>query len=298
MNTLNAGRRSRGVDRDEDYKAGDFTRGLMHSMEESTKAGMKSRGTGEYNESNKGNPLDFFVGASSGTVKYVDKNKAKLGSAGGAGAGLVLGTVVAGPIGAIAGGIIGAALTSIAIKETEEFITKKEVNAEEELLQHPEKHGEMGLSLPRGPQGLLYKLGGLLQNLWEPFWYILDIDKKILVCHNISENSPPKIDTNIFNPSNNLHLQKDAKIKDGDIQVESDPTEVIQLSECEVEKNEKLSSDKLQLFAFTITLNKSIFFKERYHLVSETEEIRSMWVAMIADMTGNMKSLDKLLETS
>jgi len=268
-------------------------------MDESTKAGVKMRRSGKDDENIKGNPFDFFVGASTGAVKYVDSNKAKLSGAGGAGAGIMIGTVMGGPIGAIAGGIIGGALTSKVVKEAEDMLNKNGPKTEDKILENQAKENEIESPMPLGPKGLLFKLGGIFEDVWEPFWYMLDIEKKSLIRHKIVENSPSKINLNKFAPFNLVSMRNNEKKKNsGEMQVDYESNEVIELSKCEVEKNENLSSNELQRFAFTVTLGKNKFFKEQHHLLADTEESRLMWIAMIADMTGNIKSLEKLLQTA
>ena len=127
---LLAGKRARGAGADEKYRCGDLARGLGYSISETTKSAAAKRrlksGKGHHGD---GNLLDFAVGATAGTAEYVGENKAKLGGTGAAGVGMVLGTMVAGPVGGISGGILAGAATSKAIEGLERRFDKKSASA-------------------------------------------------------------------------------------------------------------------------------------------------------------------------
>ena len=276
-------------------------RGLKHSAKQSTVAGSKIRQKENNNPTEEGNPLDFVIGSSLGAVDYVDKNKRKLGSAGGAGVGMCIGTAMGGPIGTIAGGFIGAAVASGTIGIGEEIaskIDKRSANNNEAVSQEiSESNGEVG-GLGSGPKGLLYRRGNILLWEWEPFWFTVDCEKRVLKRHPIVQNGPSKIDTNVFQMFNPLAQKKSKKSEDKVMQINPDVIESIELSNCEVTLNENLSSDKYQLFAFTIVSSKKKNLKkEEWHLSSDTKESRLMWMTIIAEMTGKLEVVKNMIES-
>ena len=99
-----AGKQSRHATAGDKYQFGDFSRGVVHSVRNSTKAG----GEGRRGSSDGYHFGDFSAGASKSVSSYASQNKSRLGSAGGSGAGMLLGCAVAGPIGLVAGSLIGS----------------------------------------------------------------------------------------------------------------------------------------------------------------------------------------------
>ena len=79
LGALRAGKKSRGAARDEEYKPGDFARGLMYAMSQASKAGAaKCRQVGKDGEDDN-QFADFVVGAGYCAAGYVDRNKERLG---------------------------------------------------------------------------------------------------------------------------------------------------------------------------------------------------------------------------
>ena len=99
-----AGKTARGADKNDGYKFGDFTRGSVRSLGQATKAGAELR----RGDSGRYEVGDFTTGAASSAGQYASENKSRLGSAGGGGAGMMVGLALAGPIGLVAGSILGA----------------------------------------------------------------------------------------------------------------------------------------------------------------------------------------------
>ncbi|KAG7355081.1 glutamate-1-semialdehyde 2,1-aminomutase [Nitzschia inconspicua] len=76
-----AGKESRGRP-DDKYFFGDITRGIIYGLKDTTRKGALSRGKSyqdfyDENDKVKVDPVDFFVGATEETEKYLDRNKAR-----------------------------------------------------------------------------------------------------------------------------------------------------------------------------------------------------------------------------
>jgi hypothetical protein len=127
---LQAGKKARGAGADEKYRPGDFARGWGYTISETTKSAAAKRRlkSGKGHDGDR-NLLDFAVGATASTAEYVGENKAKLGGAGAAGVGMVVGTMVAGPVGGIAGGILMGAGASKSIEGLERRFDEKSSSA-------------------------------------------------------------------------------------------------------------------------------------------------------------------------
>jgi hypothetical protein len=111
-----AGKRSRSVDEADKWAIDDFFRGVVVAASESTKKGAIERGKKEEDA----DLVDWAVGATTETAKYVGENKSRLGGAGGAGVGMAVGMMIGGPIGGIIGGVLGGAVTEKSIDKIEE----------------------------------------------------------------------------------------------------------------------------------------------------------------------------------
>ena len=79
---VDAGKRSRKVSEQDNWKPGDFMRGLVQAAGEATKDGAAKRGK---TLDGNGNILDWTVGATANTTEYVVENKNRLGAAGAGG---------------------------------------------------------------------------------------------------------------------------------------------------------------------------------------------------------------------
>jgi hypothetical protein len=111
-----SGKKARGAPDDGKYHFGDFTKGSIRALQETSKKGGSMRAV----DSQSYQVGDFSRGASTSTGKYAVDNKERLGAAGGSSIGMMVGAVALGPIGLIAGGIIGAKAASKAFSDKKE----------------------------------------------------------------------------------------------------------------------------------------------------------------------------------
>jgi hypothetical protein len=97
------GKSDRGASDGDSYRFGDFTRGTIRSIKQASSSGGQTR-----RDDSKGYSVgDFSVGASRALGAYAGENKSRLAGAGLSGVGMVVGGVVAGPLGLIAGSYLG-----------------------------------------------------------------------------------------------------------------------------------------------------------------------------------------------
>lgn len=101
---IRAGKDARGADKDDAYRFGDFTRGSIRSLGHATQRGAELR----RGDSSRYEVGDLTTGVVSSAGQYVCENKARLGSAGAGGVGMMIGLAVAGPIGLVAGSYLGS----------------------------------------------------------------------------------------------------------------------------------------------------------------------------------------------
>ena len=113
--SVSTGKQVRGATEHDRYRFGDFSRGLMSSARSLTKSGAESR-RGSSEDYHFG---DFSTGASKSARTYVGENKSRLAGASGSGTGALLGAAVAGPIGMVAGALVGGMAGSRAFSDTE-----------------------------------------------------------------------------------------------------------------------------------------------------------------------------------
>ena len=113
-----AGKRSRHVDEGTAMQPLDVIRGAIYSIHEAAASGAGARGC---ESSIVVYPIDFTIGTVEATAKYVDHNKTRLGAAGAGGGGMIAGAMLAGPVGAIFGGII----TEVVARKTLDLAEKK-----------------------------------------------------------------------------------------------------------------------------------------------------------------------------
>ena len=131
------GKESRGASAGDKYQFGDITRGVRHSISQSATSGATTR-RGSSDEYVLG---DFTVGAAKGASEYVGSNKSRLGAAGGSSVGMVIGCAVAGPLGLVAGTLLGSSLGGAAFKDND-------VPSETEKAQHVSTGPERPLTKP------------------------------------------------------------------------------------------------------------------------------------------------------
>jgi len=119
--TINAGKKSRGVQEDDKMEFGDFFRGIGQAAKDATATGAAKRGK---TAQDKANALDWALGATSEAAQYTGDNKSRLGGAGAGTAGFAYGMVLGGPVGAIAGALIASTATSRTIDAIDTKISK------------------------------------------------------------------------------------------------------------------------------------------------------------------------------
>lgn len=115
-----SGKESRSASRDERYHFGDFSRGTIRSIGQAAKYGGERR-RGSHDSYEVG---DFTVGASRAIGGYATENKSRLAAAGGSGVGIVVGTMVAGPLGFVAGSYLGGRAGSSIFKDSEKSASR------------------------------------------------------------------------------------------------------------------------------------------------------------------------------
>jgi len=136
--TLAMGKGSRGASASDGYKFGDLSRGVASSVKHAAKSGAEMRSSDSYQFG------DFTSGASSAATGYASDNKCRLAGASGSAIGMGIGAVLLGPVGFIAGSMIGgsAAKSSVAAlagadKEKESFGEIRAANRSDATVQQP-----------------------------------------------------------------------------------------------------------------------------------------------------------------
>ena len=115
------------------FKPGDFVRGVIYSADEAARYGAKARGKVNdiyYDDEDevKLDPLDFAIGATQGTAKYVYENKARFAGATVASASFVALTVATGPIFGLLLGVVCGVVAEKGIEALEKKIEKRGEN--------------------------------------------------------------------------------------------------------------------------------------------------------------------------
>jgi hypothetical protein len=98
---ISAGKKSRNADEGENAGAFDVFRGLIYSTQAAAKSGAARRG-----KEGGANAIDFVIGAGADTGRYLNKNKSRFGAAGVGSAGMIVGAMFGGPVGAVVGGLV------------------------------------------------------------------------------------------------------------------------------------------------------------------------------------------------
>ena len=115
-NTINAGKASRGADVNDRFQLLDLARGLKYAAVRATRGGASKRGK---TDDQRGDPIDWAVGATSDVAKYTSKNKARLGSAGAGTVGFMYGMMFGGPVGAVLGAVTATVVAGKAINKVD-----------------------------------------------------------------------------------------------------------------------------------------------------------------------------------
>ena len=109
---ISLGKTSRGATESQRYHFGDVSRGVMAAASLAAKKGSSDRGRTEYQVG------DFASGASSASAEYVSRNRERLGGAVGTSTAMLVGAAALGPVGLVAGAIIGGRAGKEAVKAT------------------------------------------------------------------------------------------------------------------------------------------------------------------------------------
>ncbi len=261
-NTIKAGKVSRGVSETEKWRLSDLAHGLKHTAVRVTREGAAKRGKGD---GEKGDPIDWAVGATTDVATYSNKNKARLGGAGAGAAGFAMGFAVGGPVGAIAGTIIASATTQKSIEKVEDALKKS--NTKEQMKKTQEMIKDIN---PRpNSQGLL-QYGFLLKRRdflawgWNPHCFVL------------VEGELKYYDLSAEHPSGD-------KTTEGILYMDSSkgPHKVLKFNNHRVEIADRLSNPTKKLFIFTIhTCEKR---EPLWVLAAPTEELRLAWVSKLLE---------------
>lgn len=285
---MNAGRESRGAEKGDVYKVGDFLRGIGHSVSKATKSGVEIRSGGKgAGKERKGNVIDYTVGTSSALKNYVGKNQAKLVGAGTATAAMTVGTVLLGPAGLVAGAAVG----TLTEKIIEKSIGKQDDHDGTSLKGDQDKSGQsLKDAFNMVPQGLLFKRRDFFRTEWVARWFILDVPNKTLNNHLITQNSPPKVDTNVLNVLSKPAATNTESHECIDFKLE--PNAGMQLSKAKVTVVNTLSV-KHNLFPFTVVDGDN----QSWHLAATSDEARSIWMTILMDLSDFYTYDDIVKET-
>jgi len=104
------GKVARGADESEKYKFGDFTRGVVASVKEAAKSGAEMRNDEQYQFG------DFTAGTTKAASSYASKNRMRLAGAGGSAAGMIAGAAILGPVGFVAGSLLGSSVAQSSVR--------------------------------------------------------------------------------------------------------------------------------------------------------------------------------------
>eukprot|EP00978_Attheya_sp_CCMP212_P044576 scaffold314972_cov56-Attheya_sp.AAC.1 len=128
-NTINAGKKKRGVEADDKMKVTDFFRGIGQVASDTQKSGAAHAGK---RDTDKANAIDWAVGATTDAADYTYENKSRLGGAGAGTVGFMYGMFVGGPVGAVAGAIIASKATSHTIEVVDQRVNKEKLAIQEQ----------------------------------------------------------------------------------------------------------------------------------------------------------------------
>jgi hypothetical protein len=148
------------------------------------------------------------------------------------------------------------------------------------------------------PQGLLYKQRNTFRTQYRPRWFVLHLDRQVLGYHYLIHNELPVVDTNKFNVFSKKAPQKteDGTPADQLIGFDPIPKAILHLDSCHVEINEKISCPEMNIFAFSVTPTGEGGNKRPWNLAATTEEARLMWVAMLAEMCGQVEDVTTIMK--
>jgi hypothetical protein len=271
-NTIKAGKVSRGVEESEKWELSDLARGLKFSAIEATRAGAARRGkVGD----ERGDVLDWTVGATTGVVQYSVENTARLGGAGAGAIGFASGFALGGPVGAIIGTVVGSAATQKTIETVEDALKsddfKKQKEATDAMIKDINPHATTSNVLI---QGFLLKRRDFVKWDWRPHCFVLTEGE--LKYYDLSAKPP----SGRNNPSGALYMDSS-----------KGPHKALKFVNHRVEILDNLSNPKGNLHVFAIySFEKN---EPLWVLGAPTEQLRSVWVSQLSDqMSQNTKEID------
>ena len=123
--------------------AGDFTRGVIASAKGAAESGTEVRGDDEYQIG------DLTAGSAKAAGHYVSQNRVRLAGAGGSAAGMIAGAALLGPVGFVAGSMLGSSAAQSSVRALSGDPKKKTDGQEQPL---SERNMENNCSGGRGSQ--------------------------------------------------------------------------------------------------------------------------------------------------
>jgi len=267
-NAIVAGKKSRGVNSDDQWQLTDFGRGLRIVAKTAAKAGAEKRGK----EGSDGNIVDWSYGMADDMGQYTSNNKSRLGAAGAATFGYAIGGLLAGPVGGVAGGIIASAVTG---KTIDGYLKKIEDKEKWEKLKE-------GCSLYEGTMedvngekikriiGILTRRRRYFKREWRPHLFILQSNE---LRYYETTGTAPSTD------------EQDAK--EFNFDEDEAPRKRLCLDGAEVSIDDSRSVPNAGIFAFTIrgTANRMTWV-----LGAPTESDRDLWVARLTLVSQRQKN--------
>jgi hypothetical protein len=142
------------------------------------------------------------------------------------------------------------------------------------------------------PQGLLYKQRDMFFTQWRPRWFVLHLDSHVLAYHFLTANEPCLVDTNTFLPFNKSAAQKIDWEKDS-VGFEPVPRGFVDLNDCQVAINDKLSDTSRNLYVFTLSPPEN---EKPWHLATASVEERLVWFGMLAEICGQTEDVEALIQ--
>jgi hypothetical protein len=276
-NTIKAGKQSRGAAEDDKWRASDLVGGLAYAARQATREGAAKRGKAA---DQRGDIVDWTLGATSDVVEYAGENKARLGAAGVGTFGFILGTALAGPLGGVAGGVLVSAVTGKTITTLESFGG----NAESDAPPIPEHRSddspcisvegeELEIELASHPpplRGVLAKRRDFFKWDWRTHFFALEGSE--LKYYLIADRGAIKMKETTHSSQDNRSREESAIYVDDS----NGPQKALSLQGLSCEVDEALSKAEQNLYVFTI---KEPGKKEPlWVLGAPSESYRTKWI--------------------
>jgi hypothetical protein len=298
-NTIKAGKISRGAEEDDKMEAGDIFRGLSAAATNATRGGAARRGK---TEEQKGDPLDWAVGATHDVASYTNENKSRLGGAGAGTAGFAYGMLLGGPVGAVAGALIASVAASKTIDavdnkmkgkspKIEASVEPPNQDSEEKSVEYTvdqleakkrddeETENSFEASLSENPiplRGILLKRRDFVKWDWRAHYFVLD--GNVIQYFHFEDK-----------PLQNSEKEKEdgtTETADGEGMLYIDdakgPLKSLKMSNLSVSSNEAMSKPENNLFVFTI--NSPQQRDPLWVLAAASEETRENWISRIGSV--------------